>query len=440
MSTDQQGTATSGEGQVEPEAGEEALELALADPTLAASFGEYARAWWKRVRGGDTGVLPVIAGLILIVVIFESQSPTFLHAGNLVNLLEQASYYVVFGMAEVFVLLLGEIDLSTGFVAACGASITLILSSQLHNVAWWPAILAGLTLCALAGLGQGLLITRLRLPSFVVTLGGLLAFEGFLLFILGSWSAPSSGETVSMSNSILVDLDNGRIDPTAGWIIGVLLIAAYAALLLYRDRSRRSGGLVTAPLSLTLLKIAGVAAAVVAVVAVCNINTGIRGGRVLAGVPWALFIIVGVGLATTFLLGRTRFGRYVYAVGGNAEAARRAGINLTRIRVLCFTICGLLAGVAGMFYASFIQSISPSVDGGSLVLYAVAAAVIGGTSLFGGRGKIVHAVLGGLVIATIANGLGLLNINTDGQDIVTALVLVVAATVDALARRNRTAS
>jgi D-xylose transport system permease protein len=436
MSTDQRQTTVP--QQADDEAGL-LPDLTLADANVADSLGEYVSGWWKRVRSGDTGVLPVLAGIVLIIVVFATQSPTFLTAANFVNLLTQASYTVLLGMAEVFVLLLGEIDLSTGYVAVCGAAVTLILNSD-HHVQWVPAVLAGLAFCALVGAGQGLLITRLRLPSFVVTLGGLLAFEGFLIYEFNSWAPASSGGSASLNSNVLYDFDNGRISPAAGWVVAIVLVALYGAFLLLRDRRRRASGLTAPPTGLTVAKIAAVAVATVVVVAVCNQNTGSKGGRVLEGVPEPVFIILGIVLATTFLLGRTRFGRYVYAVGGNAEAARRAGINLNRVRLLCFTLGGLMAGVAGLFYASYIQSISTSVDGGQLVLYAVAAAVIGGTSLFGGRGKMVHAVLGGLVIALIANGMGLLNISTDGQDVVTALVLVAAATVDALARRNRTAA
>jgi D-xylose transport system permease protein len=414
------------------------VDLAVIDANLADSFGEYARAWAKRVRSGDAGILPVLAGLALIIIVFQTQNSAFISSANFADLLTQASYFVLFGMAEVFVLLLGEIDLSTGYVAACGAATTLILASQLHNVNWWLSALAGLALCTVIGALQGLLVTRLRLPSFVVTLGGLLAFEGVLLFILNKWSGTSSGGTVANVNSILVDLDNGSVSPTAGWIIMAALVIAFAAFVLGRDRRRQASGLVAPPLTLTLVKIGAVAVAGIIVVAVCNVNRG--RARVIEGVPWCVFIILGIVVLATLLLGRTRFGRYVYAVGGNAEAARRAGINVNRIRLICFTLCSFTAGLAGLFYASYIQSISQSVDGGNLVLYAVAAAVIGGTSLFGGRGKMIYALLGGLVIATIYNGMGLIGLNADAQFIVTALVLVAAATIDAVARRGRSAA
>jgi D-xylose transport system permease protein len=415
-----------------------AVDPALIDANLAESLPEYMRAWAKRIRGGETGLLPVLGGLVVIVIVFQSQKSTFLSASNLVNLIGQASYFVVFGMAEVFVLLLGEIDLSAGYTALCGGAVTTILVDQTYHYPSWVAVLAGLALCVGLGLVQGLLVTRLRLPSFVVTLGGLLAMEGVLLLIFNAWAGGQGGSVRLPNTGVLHDLVNGQVTPAAGWITVVVLIVAYAAFMLTRDRQRRASGLVAPPLGLTLLKIVGVAVAGVVIVLICNTNTSSfkRFGAKVEGVPWSVFVILAIALGMTFLLGRTRFGRYVFAVGGNAEAARRAGINVTRIRLMCFVLCSLLAGVAGLFYVSNIQESTTSVDGGSLVLYAVAAAVIGGTSLFGGRGKIVHAVIGGLVVATINNGMALIGLNADGQDIVTALVLVAAATVDALARRG----
>jgi D-xylose transport system permease protein len=206
------------------------VDVALIDANLANSVGEYTSAWVKRIRNGETGVLPVIAGLIVIVIIFQTQKSQFISAANFTNLLTQASYFVLFGMAEVFVLLLGEIDLSTGYVAACGAAVTLILAGQLHNVSWWLSVLAGLALCTVIGFVQGLIITRLRVPSFVVTLGGLLGFEGLLLYILNAYAGKSSGGTVDITNSILVDLDNGSLSVAAGWIVMAALVILFAVL------------------------------------------------------------------------------------------------------------------------------------------------------------------------------------------------------------------
>ena len=432
MTTEQQADSPATSAVVESPAA--TVDPALIDANTANSFGEYLRAWAKRIRGGDTGNLPVIAGLILIVIVFETQNGNFLTARNFATLMTQASYFVLFGMAEIFVLLLGEIDLSAGYVAASSAAITLILAGQQHNLPWYVSAVAGLAFATVAGGLQGLIITRLRVPSFVVTLGGLLLFEGVLLFVLQRFAGSQSGGTVAIINSILTDLDNGNLTPTAGWIVMLAAIAGYAVFTILRDRRRRTSGLVAPPMGLSALKIAGVTVVGVAVVAVCNLNRG----RTVAirGVPVCVFLVLGIVMLATFVLNRTRFGRYIYAVGGNAEAARRAGINVNRIRLMCFTLSAFTAGIAGLFYASYIDSISTSVDGGNLVLFAVAAAVIGGTSLFGGRGKMVHALLGGLVIAIIYNGMGLLGLQADAQDAVTALVLVAAATVDAVTRRG----
>jgi D-xylose transport system permease protein len=217
----------------------------------------------------------------------------------------------------------------------------------------------------------------------------------------------------------------------------IAIVGGFGAATARRDARRRASGLVAPPASLTALKIGVTAAAGIALVLVCNTD---RGALVpIRGVPWVVFIVLAVLAAWSLLLGRTRFGRYVYAIGGNPEAARRAGINLARIRTACFALAGLTAGIAGIIYASRLRSVSTSLDGGTLVLYSVASAVIGGTSLFGGRGKPLHAVLGGVVIAAIYNGMGLLGMSAAAQYMVTALVLLAAVTVDAVARRGRTA-
>ncbi|HWG74523.1 MAG TPA: hypothetical protein VG184_10775 [Acidimicrobiales bacterium] len=403
---------------------------------VAGSFGEYLSAWAKRIRNGESGILPVLGGLVIIIVIFQSQSSVFLSAGNLTNLLVQGAVFVLIGMAEVFVLLLGEIDLSLGYVGGIGAVVTAALAAPPRNLPWWVAIAGGLAATALIGVIQGTLITRLHLPSFVVTLAGLLGWEGAGIFLVEK-SGSGTGGTIRITNTVINDLVNGNISPTAGWIIMAAAVAAFAAFAVLRDRRRRASGLVTAPFALTVLRVAIMAIAGVVLVAVCNTNRGVL--VALRGVPWVVLIVLVILAGWTFLLGRTRFGRYVYAIGGNAEAARRAGINLGRIRRVAFTLAGLTAGAGGIIYASRLGSISNNFDGGTLVLYAIAAAVIGGTSLFGGRGKMVHALLGGLVIATIYNGMGLLGISAAAQYMVTALVLLAAATVDAVARRGRSA-
>jgi D-xylose transport system permease protein len=422
---------------------EESAEQGLVDETPPAApqsaelvvdtFGEYLSAWGKRVRQGESGMLPVLAGFIAIIIIFQSQSSVFLSAANLTNLFTQAAVFVLLGMAEVFVLLLGEIDLSIGYVAGVGAVITCSYASTAHNFPWGIAVIMGLAATTAIGALQGVLITRLRLPSFIVTLGGLLFCEGLLIWLINH-SGGGIGGTIRITNNVLNELVNGNITPLAGWIIMVAGVGAYAALALTRDRRRRSTGLAAPPLTLTLLKIGLMAIAGVVLEAICNTNRG----RLVAvsGTPWVVLIILVVLIASTFVLTRLRFGRYIYAIGGNSEAARRAGINVNRVRLIAFTLSGLTAGAAGVVYASRLGSISNNVDGGTLVLYAVAAAVIGGTSLFGGRGKTLHAVIGGMVIATIVNGMGLLGLSAAAQYMITALVLLAAVTVDALARRG----
>jgi D-xylose transport system permease protein len=409
--------------------------LASAPELLADSFGDYARMWLKRVRGGESGALPVILGLIAIVIYFQTRNSLFLSAGNLVNLMTQAAWIVMLGMAEVFVLLLGEIDLSIGYTSAIGAVITLWMLPQVNPYPWWVAVLAGLAVTSAYGAIQGVLITRLKLPSFVVTLAGLLMGQGLLLYLINT-AAPNSGGDIRLFNSVINDIENASTSATASWIVMVVAVALGGAFLVLRDRNRRKSKLATPPLSVTLLKVGVMAIAGVVVVLIGNTNRGVT--TVLRGVPWVVLVVLVVLVAWSVLLGRTRFGRYVYAIGGNAEAARRAGISLSRIRVLAFTLGGLTAGIAGIIYASNLGSVSNNVNGGQLVLYAVAAAVIGGTSLFGGRGRMLGAVLGGLIVAVIYNGLSLLGLGAAAQNMWTAVVLLAAVTVDTLARRGRT--
>ena len=403
-------------------------------PDLSGSLGGYVRAQGKRIRSGESGVLPVVGGLILLVIIFQVQDSVFLSAGNLVNLLVQGSVFVLLGMAEIWVLVLGEIDLSVGYVAGIGGTVTAILSTT-HGLPWYVAIAGGVASTAVIGAVWGTLVIRLRLPSFVVTLAGLLGMEGVLLYLV---NANGTGGTIRITDSVLLDLANGNMSTAAGWIVMVLAVAAFAGVTTLRDRHRRASGLVAPPLAITALKVVVMAAASVVLVLVCNSNRGVL--IPVKGVPFVVLVVLGVLAVWAFLLGRTRFGRYLYAIGNNAEAARRAGISLGWNKLWAFTLTGLTSGIAGIVYASRLGSISNNIDGGTLVLYAVASAVIGGASLFGGRGRMVYALLGGLVIATIYNGMGLLNLAASYQYMVTALVLLAAVTIDSLARRGTTSS
>jgi D-xylose transport system permease protein len=405
-------------------------ELAVAPELVATSLPEYLRAAFARVRGGDAGVLPVIGGLLLISILFQSLNHHFLTAGNLVNLLIQGAVYMLLAMGEIYALLLGEIDLSIGFVAGIGGVVTAELVKQSNGWPWWAAIGAGLVACLVVGALQGTIITRIGLPSFVVTLAGLLGWQGALLLILGK------GGSLPINNTVINDLASGNLTAAASWVVMLIVVGLFGLRIWLRESRRRASGLVAPPVGLTVVKIAGALVAGVIMVLICNANRG-RGVVQIRGLPWVVLIVLGVLAMWTVLLGRTKFGRYMYAVGGNAEAARRAGVNLAAIRTTAFALASFSAGIAGIIAASRLRSMSTSFDGGTLVLYAVAAAVIGGTSLFGGRGKPMHAILGGLVIAAIDNGMGLQGYSSAAQKIVTAIVLLAAVTIDSLARRGR---
>ena len=409
--------------------GAPAVDAAMPAELVSNSVGEYLRASLVRIKGGETGVLPVIAGLLLVSILFQSLNGHFLTVGNLVNLLVQAAVFSLLAMGEVFALLLGEIDLSIGFVSALGGVVMAELVKPTVGWPWWAAIAVGLIVCALIGALQGTLITRIGLPSFVVTLAGLLFWEGVLLRIL------VNGGSILIENSVINDIASGNLTRLAGWIVMLAIVLIFAVRTWRRDARRRRAGLTAPPQALTVAKILAVLAGGVAIVLLCNADRGIY--IPVYGVPWVVLLVLGVLALWTFVLGRTKFGRYVYAIGGNAEGARRAGVNLARVRTIAFTLTSLTAGIAGVVYASRLRSISTAVDGGTLVLYAVAAAVIGGTSLFGGRGKPLHGLLGGIVIAAIDNGMGLLGFSAASKFMVTALVLLVAVTIDAVARRSR---
>jgi D-xylose transport system permease protein len=403
-------------------------EVADAPELEVESLREYMHVVYVRIRSGESGVLPVVLGFLLISILFQSLNSNFLSAGNLVNLLIQGAAYMLLAMGEIFALLLGEIDLSIGFVSGIGGIVTAELVKQGYGWPWWAAILVALAVCAAIGALHGTIITRLGVPSFVVTLAGLLGWQGVMLLMLGQ------GGSLPINDKVVNDFASGNLTPAASWVVMILIVTMMGVRTWIHESRRRASGLVAPPTSLTILKIAGTAAAGVVLVLICNTNRG----RIIPikGVPWVVLIVLGVLAAWTFLLGRTKFGRYVYAVGGNPEAARRAGINLATIRTFCFVLASFTAGIAGIVYASRLRSVSTALDGGTLVLYSVAAAVIGGTSLFGGRGKPIHAVLGGLVIAAIDNGMGLQGYSAAAKYVVTALVLLAAVTIDSIARRN----
>jgi D-xylose transport system permease protein len=396
--------------------------MARADVTIPRRG---AAAW---LAPGESGAISVITGLIVIGIIFQSLNGHFLSPVNLTDLLIQGAVFMLLGMSEVFALLLGDIDLSIGFVSGIGGVITAELLIGSRNWPWWAAVITALLVTTAIGAAQGTLIARLRLPSFVVTLAGLLACQGLMIWILGS------GGTLPISDNVINDLANGCLTPAASWLLMAAIVAAFTVVTIRRDAERRAGG-TGPPARRTAAKVAAAAAAGVVIVAVCNTNRGVL--NPVRGVPWVVLIVLGVLFAWSFLLNRTRFGRDAHAIGSNAEAARRAGVSLVTIRTVSFALAGLTAGVGGIIYASELRSVSSGTDGATLVLYAVAAAVIGGTSLFGGRGKPLDGVLGGIVIAAIYNGIYLLGMSAAAQDLIFALVLLAAVSADVLARRGQ---
>ena len=403
---------------------------------IAQSLGQYFRAWRQRIRGGDSGVLPVVLAIVVVAIAFQVANSKFLSSQNLVNLFEQSSIYMVLAMAEIFALLLGEIDLSVGLVMGISSVVVAELVQPTGlDWPWWLAIIVALLGCAAFGALQGMLVARLRMPSFIVTLGGLLILEGVAIIFLGG-SLVGIGNLRFSSENVLYNIFWGQFTPVVSWILMAVLVAAAAAGLWLRDARKRGQGLETAPRSLIALKIVLIAVAGVGLVVICNVNRAHSG--VIEGVPYIIPIVLIVLGASTVLLQRTRFGRYIYAIGGNAEAARRAGVGVPSIRTWGFVLSAFTSGIAGVLFVSWQVSITTNIikTANSYVLLAVAAAVIGGTSLFGGRGKTIHGVLGGLVIGGIYNGLYLLQVQSQWIDVVVAAVLIAAAIIDVLSRRG----
>ena len=407
---------------------------------LAQSLGQYLRAWGKRVRGGDSGVLPVLLGIIVVATVFGIITPAnaYLRPSNLVYIFGLSTVYMVLATAEIVVLLLGEIDLSIGSVALLGGTIAFKLVQQNPGPRWpwWAAILATLLCCGIIGAIQGTLVSRLRIPSFIVTLAGFLLFQGIIIIILGGADGTLTVTSQVPNQSVIFNLVQGVINPTAGWVVLTVLVLIAAAALLTRAFARRRSGLVAPPITVVVIRIVLMAALGAAVVAICGLNLP-------SGVPEVIPIVLGIVGLWTLLLQRTQFGRYIYAIGGNPEAARRAGVNLALVRTAGFALCSATAGFAGILLGSFFygQYSTNDADPGQLILYSVAAAVIGGTSLFGGRGKPIHGLLGGLMIGGIAYGVSLLSLGALSTPLTYILpggVLLIAVMVDVLSRRGAT--
>ena len=389
-----------------------------------------AKDYWAKVKTGDIGPLAAILGLVVLCIVFGSMSPVFLTQGNFANLLTQAAAVIVIAMGLIFVLLIGEIDLSAGYASGVCSAVLVILVTK-KDQPWYVALTAAIVVGCVLGYLIGVLVARLGIPSFVVTLASFLAFQGILLLLAGE------GGTIRIEDKTVLAIENSNLSVAASWIFYIVVSAIYFLTGLSRINSRRKAGLKTELKKLWLIKPLALIGASGLAVLTLNLERSNNPELVsLKGIPYVVPLILAILVVGTFILDRTAFGRHIYAVGGNAEAARRAGINVKRIRIACFMICSGLSAIAGLIFASRQNSVSPTTGGSSTLLYAVGAAVIGGTSLFGGKGKMRDAVLGGLVVAVIDNGMGLLGYAAGIKFIVTGTVLLISAGVDAISRRG----
>ena len=398
---------------------------------LKASFQDYV----SRVRGGDVGSLPAVLGLIALVIVFSILRPdTFTNSFNFANLINQSAAVIVIAMGLVFVLLLGEIDLSAGFAGAV-AGATMGEAMTNHGWPWIPSIAVALATGLVIGSAIGWLVAYLGIPSFVVTLAAFLGFQGLLLKIIGE------GGTIPYRNSQILAIMNKNLPIWLGWTLYVVGILGYAFVTYRKSRTFGAAGLKHDPFEVWLIKTIFLAVVAGLFVYYLSIERSRNPQLIsLKGVPIVVAVIVGLLLILTFLLNRTAWGRHVYAIGGSTEAARRAGINVRVVKLSCFAMCSMLAAIAGILLGSRDNSISTQTGGSTTLLYAVGAAVIGGTSLFGGKGRVLDAIIGGLVVAVINNGMLLLNQPAGNVYIVTGIVLLVAASVDALSRKRAAAT
>ena len=399
-----------------------------------AAVRVHFRDYVERVRGGELGALPAVLGLVVLCVIFSIVRPAFLSAGNFANLFTQGAAVTVIAMGLVFVLLIGEIDLSAGWTSGVCAAVLAVLLT-FHGWPWYLAVLAAMLTGALIGLVLGTLVAKVGIPSFVVTLAAFLAFQGVLLLLV------KEGTNISIRDETILAIANSNLPPLLGWIGAAVGVGAYAVVQIVQARRRAARGLVADPMGVIYVRIAVLAVIVGTAVYVLNLERS-RNALVvsLKGVPIVVPLIVLLLVFWTFVLRRTAYGRHLYAVGGNAEAARRAGIDVDRIRISAFVICSFMASIGGIIAASRANSVDPNTGGSNVLLFAVGAAVIGGTSLFGGKGRVLDAVLGGAVVAVIDNGMGLMGYSAGVKFIVTGSVLLLAASVDALSRKRAAAT
>jgi D-xylose transport system permease protein len=378
----------------------------------------------RRFVQGDLASLRVVLGLAVIWIIFQTQNDRFLSAENLTNLMLQITAVGLISIGVVYVLLLGEIDLSVGAVSGLAAAVVAVLNVK-HGWNPYLAIAAGVATGMAIGVLQGFLFSRFGVPSFVVTLAGLLAWQGALLQVLGSTGS------INITDPKITGLANTFYSDTVGWIFAAVVIALYVGIVFANHRRRVAAGLDAENPAMLALRVVLVAAIAIVVVAVLNSDRG---------VPLALLVLIAFIVGMEYVAKRTKFGRHVFAVGGSAEAARRAGIAIDRVRIAAFGIAGTMAAIGGIFAASRLLAVNQNSGGSELLLLAIAGPVIAGTSLFGGRGAVWTALLGALVIGSISNGMDLLALSSAVKFMVTGGVLLLAVIVDAIARQQRQAA
>ncbi len=385
----------------------------------------------QRMSQGEVGSLPVLLGLVIIAIVFQLANNHFLSPGNLTNLMGQIAAVGTISVGIVLVLLIGEIDLSVGEVSGFTAAVMAVLSVNFG----WPgvaAVAAGIVAGLAIGLLQGFWFAKLHVPSFVVTLAGYLGWLGALLYVLG----PTG--TINLNDPFIVGIANTNLPVLLGWVLGILFIIVVAANWLQDRNQRIHAGLPAQSVSTLIMRIAIVALAIIASVAIMSVNRNpVSTGKPIQGIPSAVLILIAFVVIFDLITKRTRFGRYIFAVGGNVEAARRAGINVDRIRIIVFMLCSMLAAAGGILAGSRLYSVNQSSGSGDVLLNAIAAAVIGGTSLFGGKGSTWSALLGALVIGSISNGMDLLAFSSSIKFMVTGVVLLLAVTLDAYAHSRR---
>ena len=393
-----------------------------ADPSVQERFSPALAL--RRLARGELGSVRVLVGIAVIWTIFQIANDNFLSAVNLSNLTLQIAAVATISIGVVLVLLLGEIDLSVGAVSGLAAAVMAVVSVK-SGVAPELAIVLGLLVGLAIGLFNGFMVTVFGIPSFVVTLAGLLGWAGAQLAVLGDTGS------VNLPASTITDLTSTFFDPAIGWVLGAVAVAAYAGSQLLARRRRSAAGLEVAPLGIVVARIVLVAAAIVVAIAILNADRG---------VPLAALIVVVLMVVFTFITERTRYGRHIFAVGGNEEAARRAGIRVNRIKMSVFALASTLAAAGGVLAASRLLSVNQQSGSGDVLLLAIAGPVIAGTSLFGGRGFVWSALLGAIVIGSISNGMDLLALDSDVKFMITGAVLLGAVTIDAVTRRQRQTS